>query len=74
MIDNDSSSTASLVAGTGTMNGAQSIYPGGFGIVYFDGANWWAGASPLAQGISATVTLASITKLIVTDGLITGVI
>lgn len=46
IIDNDSSSIASL---SGVVNGETSIPPGGFGIVYFDGADFWCGATRLAS-------------------------
>jgi hypothetical protein len=45
IIDNDSSSIANLTPSTGSLYGAQSIPSGGFGIVYFDGTNWWADAA-----------------------------
>jgi hypothetical protein len=70
VIDNDSSSVASLVANTGAMNGAKSIYPGGFGIVYFDGSNWWAGATP--GGLTVTIPLDSGASASFTNGLLTG--
>jgi hypothetical protein len=45
IIDNDSSAIASLTAGGGSLFGAQEIVPGGFGIVFFDGTDFWADAA-----------------------------
>lgn len=47
VIDNDSSAVAVLMPdSTGSaIYGAQSIPPGGFGIVHFDGTNFWADAT-----------------------------
>jgi hypothetical protein len=50
IIDNDSSSIANLVATSGSMRGAQQIDSGAFAIVYFDGSDWWAGASSSGSG------------------------
>jgi hypothetical protein len=54
IIDNDSSAVANLVATTGTMNGAQQIDSGAFGIVFYDGFAWWAGASGGGSGTGYT--------------------
>lgn len=49
IIDNDSGSVASLTPGVGaSLFGEQSIQPGGFGIIYYDGANFWCGATTVA--------------------------
>ncbi len=45
IIDNDSSTVASLTPASGIVYGEQAIQPGGFGIVFFDGANFWCGAT-----------------------------
>lgn len=57
IIDNDSSATCNLTATQGTVFGAQSIPPGGFGIVFFDGVNWWAGATPVSGGSSGVTQI-----------------
>lgn len=54
IIDNDSSSSAALVPVSGTLYGAQAIPPGGFGIVCFDGINWWCGATKIFIPQTAT--------------------
>ena len=55
IIDNDSSATATIISDSGAVFGAQSIPPNGFGIVYFDGADFWADATPAAGG-GGTIT------------------
>lgn len=46
-IDNDSSTIASLVPSSGSsVYGATQIAAGGSGVIFFDGTNFWAGASP----------------------------
>lgn len=52
IIDNDSSSVASL---SGPVVGAQAIYPGGFAVIYFDGATFWSGAAQIATDSSLGV-------------------
>jgi hypothetical protein len=52
IIDNDSSSVATLA---GTVEGARSIYPGGFAVVFFDGATFWSGCTPIATDSSLGV-------------------
>ncbi|HWF62945.1 MAG TPA: hypothetical protein VN666_21915 [Nitrospira sp.] len=52
IIDNDSSSMVSLAPVGGSVFGENTIPPGGFGIVYFDGANFWCGATKLATNSS----------------------
>lgn len=44
-IDNDGTAAANLSASSGTLFGEQSIQPGGFGIVYFDGTTFFCGAT-----------------------------
>lgn len=61
IIDNDSSSTATLTPSSGTLNGPHHIPPGGFGIVYFDGVYFWAGVAP-PIGIDSTVATAKLTS------------
>ena len=49
IIDNDSSSYATLVpASPASLQGQQVVGPGCFAIVYYDGANFWSGASKIA--------------------------
>jgi hypothetical protein len=45
VIDNDSSSVANLSPTSGLLYGEKVIQPGGFGIVSFDGFNFWCGAT-----------------------------
>lgn len=55
IIDNDSSSVASLSPAAGaSLFGPAEIQPGGFGIVYFDGTNFWCGTAgtPIATDSS----------------------
>ena len=47
IIDNDSSAVVTLA---GNVLGAQSIYPGGFATVFYDGATFWSGATGGATG------------------------
>jgi hypothetical protein len=49
IIDNDSSSVATLTPSAGTLHGETTIPPMGFGIVFFDGVDWWCGAVRLAS-------------------------
>jgi hypothetical protein len=51
-IGNDSSSTVSLVASHGTLKGQNYIEPGLFGIIFFDGANFWSEGTPIAHDSS----------------------
>ena len=51
-IGNDSSATVDLV---GPVNGLQSIYPGGFAIVFFDGTDFWAEGVAIATDSSLGV-------------------
>lgn len=60
IIDNDSSSYATLTPSAGTLFGAQRIPPRAFGVVYFDGIFFWCGAAP-PIGIDSTVTTAPLT-------------
>lgn len=52
VIDNDSSSYASLSPSSGSIFGENSIPPGGFGLVFFDGTNFWSGATRIATDSS----------------------
>jgi hypothetical protein len=54
IIDNDSSAVASLSPSAGEIFGASSIPPSGFGIVFFDGTNWWADASGSTLTLTTT--------------------
>ncbi len=45
VIDNDSSAVANLAPTSGLLYGEQSIQPSGFGIIYFDGTDFWCGAT-----------------------------
>lgn len=56
IIDNDSSAIVNLSA-QGPLYGAQTIPSGGFGIVFYDGVNWWAGATPTSGGGSGVSSL-----------------
>jgi hypothetical protein len=51
-VGNDSSATVDLV---GPVNGLQSIYPGGFAIVFFDGTDFWAEGVAIATDSSLGV-------------------
>lgn len=69
IIDNDSSAAATLMPDSGALYGAQSIPAGGFGIAFFDGTNWWAGATGgVNSGVTQLVAGAGI-SLSPTDGL-----
>ena len=48
IIDNDSTAIATLVPTAGPIFGQQFITGGNFGIVAFDGTNFWCGTAPLA--------------------------
>lgn len=62
IIDNDSSAAANLSPSSGALFGAQTIPGGGFGIVFFDGSNWWCGATPYVPiGIDSSITTAKLT-------------
>ena len=53
IIDNDSSSIASLTPSSPyVLNGDAQIDPRCFGIIYFDGANFWCGATRIATDSS----------------------
>lgn len=49
-IDNDSSSMATLTPSSGSLFGEQTIPGNGFGIVYFDGTNFFCGATSAGGG------------------------
>ena len=52
IIDNDSSAVASLIPAAGArIFGDSSIYANCFGIVYFDGANFWSGYDADCDGL-----------------------
>lgn len=57
VIDNDSSAVANLSASSGVVNGANAIQPNGFGIVYFDGTNFWVGASSASTGLAYDIAI-----------------
>lgn len=48
LIDNDSGSMTNLTTTSGRINGPNSILPGGFGAIFFDGVNFWCGATVMA--------------------------
>ena len=48
VIDNDSTAGATLSPTAGSVIGESSIPAGGFGIVYYDGSNWFSGATSIA--------------------------
>lgn len=48
VIDNDSSAIASLVPTSGILHGESTVPGGGFGLVFFDGTDWWSGGIQLA--------------------------
>lgn len=53
IIDNDSSTMVALSPGAGAgLFGTQVISPGCFGIVFFDGVNFWAGGTVIATDSS----------------------
>lgn len=53
IIDNDSSTATMLMPDSGaSLYGAEFIYPGCFGIVFFDGTNFWSGSTPIATDSS----------------------
>jgi hypothetical protein len=52
IIDNDSSAVANLSPSTGSLYGEDSIPPFGFGIIFFDGTNFWSGATKIATDSS----------------------
>ena len=54
-IDNDSSATATLSPSSGSLFGEQSIPGNGFGIVFFDGTNFFCGATQ-APGAGSGIT------------------
>jgi hypothetical protein len=61
IIDNDSGSVATLMPDSGaTVFGSNSIQPGGFGIIFFDGTNFWSGATA-AAGVTQIVAGTGIT-------------
>lgn len=81
IIDNDSSSIASLTpSGATSLVGENTIPPGCFAIVYFDGASFWCGATRLAsdtrtgyvQGDVATIHVDSTTGIMSTSGAFVG--
>jgi hypothetical protein len=52
VIDNDSSSYASLSPTSGSLFGETVIPPAGFGLIFFDGTNFWCGATKIATDSS----------------------
>lgn len=81
IIDNDSSSIASLTpSGATSLVGENTIPPGCFAIVYFDGAHFWCGATRLAsdtrtgyvQGDGVTIHVESTTGIMSTSGAFVG--
>ena len=55
-IGNDSSATVSIQTdSTATINGLQSIYPGGMAIVFYDGATFWSEGVAIATDSSLGV-------------------
>jgi hypothetical protein len=54
-IGNDSSATVILMPDSGALYGLQSIYPGGFAIIFFDGTNWWSEGVAIATDSSLGV-------------------
>lgn len=55
VIGNDSSATVSLVPSSGSLFGQNYVKPGFFGLVFFDGANFWSEGTPIAQDSSLGV-------------------
>lgn len=45
LIDNEGPSVATLTPSSGVINGPATIQPQGFGIIFFDGTNWFVGAT-----------------------------
>lgn len=58
-IDNDSSSTATLTPSAGSIVGETSIPANGFGIIFFDGADFYCGAT--MGGATGTIPLGPLT-------------
>ena len=55
-IGNDSSATVNLMADSGAvLNGLGSIYPGGFAIIFYDGATFWSEGVGIATDSSLGV-------------------
>lgn len=54
-IGNDSSATVSLVPTAGSLLGQNYVAPGFFGMVFFDGANFWSEGTPIASDSSLGV-------------------
>ena len=56
IIGNDSSAYASISAGSGaSFNGIQSIYPGGFVLIFYDGSTFWSEGVAIATDSSLGV-------------------
>jgi hypothetical protein len=80
LIDNDSSAVAVLAPSSGSLIGEQNIPGNGFGLVFFDGANWFCGAvrlaSPTIPGYvrpdNVTITVDSTTGVLSTTGVFIG--
>lgn len=60
IIDNDSSAIATLSPGVGSsLFGEQTISPGGFGIIFYDGSDFWCGAAASVQPDEVTIGIDS---------------
>jgi hypothetical protein len=55
IIGNDSGATVFLMPDSGALYGLQSIYPGGFAIVFFDGTDFWSEGVAIAADSSLGV-------------------
>ena len=54
-IGNDSGASVFLMPDSGALHGLQSIYPGGFAIVFYDGTDFWAEGVMIATDSSLGV-------------------
>ena len=54
-IGNDSGASVFLMPDSGALHGLQSIYPGGFAIVFYDGTDFWAEGVEIATDSSLGV-------------------
>lgn len=66
-IDNDSSSIASLIPASGTIHGQSYITGGSFGIVMFDGTDFWCGTTPVATDSSLGIVQPDNSTIVIND-------
>jgi hypothetical protein len=71
IIDNDSSSVASLTPiSPSLLDGERFIGPGCFGIIYYDGANFWCGATKIATNSSMGYVQPDVVTIRVDSGML----